>query len=133
MRLRRPNPRRPTDTIVSLVDVVFFLLVFALLTGRMDATAAFSVAPPVSVTGAELPGHGATVSISRDGQWALDSVSLTHDEVLLRLVTRLGETPALLIRIHADARTPLHRVLRFIEDLRRTGAQNVVLIATPGA
>ena len=50
-RLARPTDRRPPETLVALVDVVFFLLVFALLAGRMDATAPFDVAPPIGAHG----------------------------------------------------------------------------------
>ena len=66
-RLRRPVRQTPPETLIALVDVVFFLLVFFMLIGRLDATAPFRVTPPVSELGTDLPGGGATVSVAADG------------------------------------------------------------------
>ena len=47
MRLTRTPRRTPPESIIPLIDVVFFLLVFFMLIGRMDATAPFDVTPAV--------------------------------------------------------------------------------------
>ena len=57
MKLSRPPARQPPETIVALIDVVFFLLVFFMLIGRMDATAPFDVSPPTAATGCERSSH----------------------------------------------------------------------------
>ena len=41
MKLARPTRAQHSETIIALIDVVFFLLVFFMLIGRMDATAPF--------------------------------------------------------------------------------------------
>ena len=74
MKLKREPARQPPETITSLIDGVFFLLVFFMLIGRMDATAPFDVTPPTAGTGADMPAGGITVSVSETGQIALDSV-----------------------------------------------------------
>ena len=43
MKLSRPKRDQQSETIIALIDVVFFLLVFFMLIGRMDATAPFDV------------------------------------------------------------------------------------------
>ena len=45
MRLKARRGLTMPDPLVSLIDVVFFLLVFFMLVGRMDATAPFDVSP----------------------------------------------------------------------------------------
>ena len=47
MNLRRPSRSAQGEPTTALIDVVFFLLVFFMLIGRMDATAPFDVAPPL--------------------------------------------------------------------------------------
>ena len=72
MKLSRTPRRTPPETIIALIDVVFFLLIFFMLVGRMDATAPFDVLPPVAQTGVDMPGGGVTVSVASDGALALE-------------------------------------------------------------
>ncbi len=133
MRLTRPTPKRPPETIVALIDVVFFLLVFALLIGRMDATAPFRVTPPEAMNGADLPAGGLTASVSADGAVALNGQPMARNALLSASHRLLEVTPGTRIRINADGATALRHVLPLVEDLKRLGGQNIVLVATPDA
>lgn len=126
--LRRP-PRPPQrETIAPLIDAAFFLLVFALLAGRMDATAPFEVLPPVSTAGTPLPQGGATVSIAADGSMALDGVAMATDAVQAALI----EAAVPFVRINADAAAPLRHVLPLVAALEAAGPSRVALVVTPG-
>ncbi len=129
MRIARPPPRQPPETIVALIDVVFFLLVFFMLIGRMDATAPFEVTPPTALTGADMPAGGATLSVSADGDLALDGVEVTDIET--SLASRLEENPALLVRVNAHREAELRFVLPLMARIEAMGAQEVVLVVTP--
>lgn len=133
IRLSRPTSKRPPETIVALVDVVFFLLVFALLIGRMDATAPFSVAPPVAQTGADLPSGGLAASISSTGALALDGEAIDLSGLLSTSEAILRASPETRVRINADGTTALRHVLPLIESLKQVGASDIVLVVTPDA
>ena len=90
MRLSRPLKRRPPETIVALVDVVFFLLVFALLIGRMDATAPFNVTPPQAQTGTDMP--DTRLRINADG-----ATALLHVLPLVERLKQAGATDIVLV------------------------------------
>lgn len=132
MRLDRRPRRTAPETIVALIDVVFFLLVFFLLIGRMDATAPFEVLPPVSDSGTDLPGGGATVAIAVDGTLALDGAALSEAAVLESLRAMLRATPNLRVRINAHGAAPLHTLLPLAAAIEALGAREVVLVVTPG-
>lgn len=131
MRLHRPPRKDPPETIVALVDVVFFLLVFALLIGRMDATAPFSVRPPLAVTGTDMPAGGLTASVSADGALALDGELMALDSLLSASERALSKSQDLRIRVNADGSTTLRHVLPLVEDLKNIGARDIVLVVTP--
>ena len=133
MRLARPVYKRPPETIVALVDVVFFLLVFALLIGRMDATAPFSVIPPVAGTGTDLPQGGLTASVSADGALAMDGEEMTLNTLLSAAEAVLSNSPGTRLRINADGTTALRHVLPLVERLKSVGAADIVLVVTPDA
>ena len=131
MKLARPVTRQPPETIVALIDVVFFLLVFFMLIGRMDATAPFDVTPPTAETGADMPAGGITVSVSASGDLAVDGL-VVHEAALDQTITgRLAATSETLVRINAHRDTELRHVLPLVSRIEALGARDVVLVVTP--
>ncbi len=131
MKLARPVSKQPPETIVALIDVVFFLLVFFMLIGRMDATAPFDVSPPTAVTGADMPSGGITVSVSATGDLAVDGVITDQSSMDRVILNRLAEKSETLVRINAHRETELRFVLPLVSRIEELGAQDVVLVVTP--
>ncbi|MFA8385763.1 MAG: ExbD/TolR family protein [Pelagibaca sp.] len=131
MRLTRPVTRQPPETIVALIDVVFFLLVFFMLIGRMDATAPFDVTPPTSETGADMPSGGITVSVSASGHLAVDGLIVDEAALDQTITARLAATSDTLVRINGHRDTELRHVLPLVSRIEALGAQDVVLVVTP--
>ena len=132
MKLRRPPPRTERESVVALIDVTFFLLIFFMLVGRLDATAPFAVKPPMGQTGTDLPAGGITLSLSPDGDLALDGTPITHEALAQAITDRVAKNPKTLIRINADRITELRHVLSLITEFEDLGATDVALIVTPG-
>ncbi len=131
MKITRPAPRNQPETIIALIDVVFFLLVFFMLIGRMDATAPFEVTPPVAQTGADMPAGGITLSVSASGALALDGIALNPDDVSVQIEQALVQDPDVLIRINAHHLAVLRDILPLIAQFEAMGARDVVLVVTP--
>ncbi|KIN70007.1 Transport energizing protein, ExbD/TolR family [Sulfitobacter noctilucicola] len=131
MRLTRPPQRQTPETIIALIDVVFFLLVFFMLIGRMDATAPFDVTPPVAVTGADMPAGGITLSVGAEGEMAVDGQPT--GEPLPLLLEQLATNPDTLVRINAHHNAELRHVLPLIAELEASGARDVALVVTPAS
>ena len=131
MKLRRRARRQSPETIVALIDVVFFLLVFFMLVGRMDATSPFEVTPPRSTAGADMPGGGATATIAADGRLALDGREIERAGLLEGIGAQLAASPNLLVRINAHRETRLQNVLPLVTAIEALGVRDVVLVVTP--
>ncbi len=131
MRLRRRPRRDSPETIVALIDVVFFLLVFFLLVGRMDATAPFEVTPAEAATGVDMPGGGITVAVGADGALALDGIAVTEAALLDGIARRLVADPQGLVRLNAHRMARLRDVLPLVARIEALGAADVALVVTP--
>lgn len=131
MKLARRSRRLPPETIIPLIDVVFFLLIFFMLIGRMDATAPFAVYPAFSTTGTEMPGGGATLSIGANGELALNGAASALEPLLTQLTANLTEDPNQLVRINAHQEADLEHVLPLMARIEALGARDVVLVVTP--
>ncbi|RYH09339.1 biopolymer transporter ExbD [Tropicimonas sp. IMCC6043] len=131
MKLARRRRRDRPEPIIALIDVVFFLLVFSMLVGRMDATAPFRVQPAQSASGATLPGGGETVAIAADGALAFNGASIDEATLLESLAEVLAAQPQRLIRINAHHAAELRDFLPLVARIEALGAQDVVLVVTP--
>ncbi|MEQ6250646.1 biopolymer transporter ExbD [Sulfitobacter sp. HNIBRBA3233] len=133
MRLVRPDHRPATEPIIALIDVVFFLLVFFMLVARLDASAPFEVAPPLALSGQDMPGGGVTLSVGRDGRLAVDGTAVPGEDWERSVAAAMDRGQATLIRVNAHRDTPLRHILPLIEALERGGYGEVVLVVTPDA
>ena len=130
MRLSRPKSGSIGEPITALIDVVFFLLVFFMLIGRMDATSPFEVAPPEAHTGQDLPAGGLTVSMSADGALALDGVRMTTAELEAALENAVSPAPPRL-RINAHRHAQVRNLLPLVARAEGMGYADIALIVTP--
>ena len=131
MKLKRRTQPPPQETIVSLIDVIFFLLVFFMLVGRMDATAPFQVLPPISTAGESLPKGGTTIAVAENGALALDGEAIERAELLGRIGDLLTQNPELFVRINAHAAARLTNLLPLVTALEQAGVGDVVLVVSP--
>ncbi|NYS26071.1 biopolymer transporter ExbD [Rhodobacteraceae bacterium 2376] len=131
MRLQRPPPRAPMETIIAMIDVVFFLLVFFMLIGRMDASAPFEVLPPLGLSGSDLPAGGLIIAVAPDGRQALDGVEMDADAIIATLAARAADEPALPVRVNAHHAAPLSLVLPLLSRLEAAGLRDIGLVVTP--
>ncbi|WP_370281459.1 ExbD/TolR family protein [Pseudooceanicola sp.] len=131
MKLKRPPRRSAPETIVALIDVVFFLLVFFMLIGRLDATSPFELRPAGAVTGTDMPAGGVTLAIAADGALALDGAEADAAAVLDRIAARLETAPDTLVRVNADRAAHLSEVLPLVAGIEALGARDVMLVVTP--
>lgn len=131
MKLARPPRRTPPESIIALIDVVFFLLVFFMLIGRMDATAPFEVTPATAATGTDMPGGGVTIAVADDGAVALDGLAMPATDIAPRIAELITATPATLIRVNAHRDAELSAVLPLIAQIEAAGARDIVLVVTP--
>ena len=131
MKLTRPPARQAPETIIALIDVLVFLLVFFRLIGRMDATAPFEVTPPLALTGADMPAGGMTLSVGESGEMAVDGAPTA--EPLVPLLDGLAQNPETLVRINAHHAAELRHILPLIAELEAAGAKDVALVVTPAS
>ncbi|MEM6939717.1 MAG: biopolymer transporter ExbD [Pseudomonadota bacterium] len=131
MKLTRPPARQQPETIIALIDVVFFLLVFFMLIGRMDATAPFDVTPPEATTGSDMPAGGITLSVSATGFMALNGIPAADPVPLI--LAQLAQAPDTLVRINSHREAELRHILPLIARLEAAGARDVALVVTPAA
>jgi len=123
----RPN-RRPRENIVPMINVVFLLLIFFLMTAQIAPPDPFEITPPSSSSQAPADGP-ATLYIAPDGTLAFLQAR-GEDAVFAALAEAPKDSPLL---IRADAGLEASKLAGLLARLAAVGVANVALVTTPEA
>ncbi|MEM9060870.1 MAG: biopolymer transporter ExbD [Pseudomonadota bacterium] len=127
MDLSEPHRKPPTESIVPMINVVFLLLIFFLMTATIAPTEPFEVAPPQS--SAEIPAEAQQpLFVSASGELAWDDIR--GDAVFAAIATAgLGSTDDNILVIKADQAAPGVDIARLLKQLATFGIVRSQLVS----
>ena len=132
MILRRREARRARIEIVPMIDVVFFLLVFFMMSSL--ATAVYRGMPvnlPTAASGQLTRDDNAAITLARDGRTYLNREPTTLEALGDRLRALLSANPGLVVMINADGEVLHHRVVEVVDAARAAGVARVAIAVAP--
>ncbi|HSH44121.1 MAG TPA: biopolymer transporter ExbD [Arenicellales bacterium] len=131
MRFEPPRPRNDEERVLPLINVVFLLLIFFMLAGRIAATDPFRVEPPNSTSEGTVQVRKMILLIGADGRLALDGEVMAAPALRDRIQSVVADegNPGLLLK--ADGGAEATRVVGVMELLREAGLERVELLTVP--
>ncbi len=128
----RPKPREELElNLIPLIDVIFMLLIFFMLTTTFIHDRALNITLPVSNQGSEqrAPVQDHVIEIAQDGRIALDGHVLATDQLLstLRPLAKDGRP----FVVWADANVVNQKVVTVLDLIRAAGITKVGLGTQP--
>lgn len=117
--------------IAPLIDIVFLLLVFFMLTSTFLIPEAIELELPESRSGETVDELVVTVTLEQDG-----GVSVNGEEVGLAglraaLVPLLEQNPGSPVILRSDARSAVQQLLQVMDEIRAAGGSNIALATVP--
>lgn len=126
MQFARPRPRRPSEPALPMINVVFLLLIFFLISAQIAPPPPFELTPPE--TGAEAARAESDEAVLYLGpEGALAFGAARDAEVWPALAEAAPD--ALLIR--ADGEVPARTLATLLARLREAGIADVTLATVP--
>ncbi|GAB3678209.1 ExbD/TolR family protein [Salinisphaera aquimarina] len=126
---RRHRARNNGDeSILPLTNVVFLLLIFFMLAGRITGPQPFEVDPPRSASEAAADASAIEVQLSSTGALALDGKPVELDALTDVVRGELDAHPDWPLRLKADGGGDATRVVAVMHALRDAGATKLRLI-----
>ncbi len=128
--MRRARARRslPEVELTPLVDVLFMLIIFFVLTAVFSEPLL-----PVNLpgaTGERVSGKSFTISIDREGDLFSGDRALTREQAIERALASFREEKRVIIA--ADREVPYGYVVSFLDALRSAGVDSAGLLVDPG-
>ncbi len=113
--------------IAPLIDIVFLLLVFFMLTSTFLVPEAIELELPESSSAEPVETTPVTVSLDDQGRLALNGEPIERERLrpaLEALLKRDADAP---VTLKSDARTELQELLEIMDEIRAAGGDSVAL------
>ena len=111
--------------ITPLIDVVFILLIFFMLTSSFIEQEGIELTLPQAESSSSLENDTATVSISEDGTVYFNAEAVSIDELAKRAVIFVRDNPKGAVHIESDMALSVAKLVEVMDTLRKSGAQNL--------
>ena len=102
--LIKQKKKARSPNLVPLINIVFLLLIFFMLTGTLKRSDIFDISPPESSTGADAEAPELILLISKSNKLALNNQNIELSELNTKLLNIIQEYPLQEVLIKADGK-----------------------------
>lgn len=131
MRLETGHRRKAMINVTSLIDVVFLLLIFFVVTSTFLERPGLDLSLPEASSAEVAARDETTVVLAADGGTTLDGEPVAPGDLTEALRSRLEESATGRVVLEADERVPHGRVVQAMDAAREAGAAGLVVATRP--
>ncbi len=113
--------------IAPLIDIVFLLLVFFMLTSTFLVPEAIELELPKSASATTSEERPIVVAFNREGELALNGKTIQLSELGNAIKPLIADNSELTITLKSDAHTEVQQLLAIMDEIRAAGGNNVAL------
>ncbi len=125
MRIQSAPKRQTVESVIPMINVVFLLLIFFLMTAQITPPEPFEVSPPEAQL--DTPAEGQDIlHVSAEGDMAYQDAR--GEEVVLAALADYPESEPLMLR--ADRGVPAEKIATLLPKLAAAGVRNLKLVST---
>lgn len=119
-------------SITPLIDVIFLLLLFFMLTSSFMSKPGIKITLPRAVTAKPEKEHKITVYIDDDSSLYLNDTHITYEELEKSLISLLANSKVKnVITIKSDQNAPFGKVVYVIDTAKKINSEAVILSTDP--
>jgi len=132
MRVPRQEQPKARIEIIPMIDVIFFLLVFFMVsTLSMTINRGLPVNLPTAATSQRDLRENLNLTLTQDGEIFLNKEPITLQDLGPRVKTGLASEPELMVIINADGEVRHHTVVEVMDELRLAGISRLAIAVRP--
>jgi biopolymer transport protein ExbD len=132
MRVPRQAPSKARIEIIPMIDVIFFLLVFFMIsTLSMTVNRGLPVNLPTAATSQKEVGDNLDLTLTQDGKLFLNREPIALQELGQRVKAALAADSRLVVVINADGQSRHSSVIEVLDELRGAGVSRLAIAVKP--
>jgi len=128
MEFERRKRRHSHIDIAPLVDVVFLLLLFFMLTFNMALDQSISIRLPQSTSAEDLSASRIVILITREGEVLVQGQTVPLQVLSATLREQPSWRPEIPIHIRSDREVPVGLLVSVIDAVRHSGSRNFQIV-----
>ncbi len=118
--------------LTSLIDIVFMLLIYFLLTTNFMVDEGIKIKLPHASAAAPQTRQEITVYVDKDGRAYLMDAEVALDDMFARVKAMIGSDPDRLVVIKADREVILNKAVKVMDIVKAAGAGRLCLATEKG-
>lgn len=124
------QPRSPAndDNLIPLINIVFLLLIFFMLSGSFSKSTPFEITPPHSKSEAAVHDQPIILHVAADGSLALNDSPIELSALNTELEARFANDVQPHVQLKADMALEAASLLDVIDALKASGAKQMTLL-----
>ena len=123
------NTGKPEISMAPLVDIVFLLLIFFMVTTVFPDNDGLLIEKPSSENAAALTDEQIIIKLDQQGIAYMEGRAVSMDDIKRILKAELGIKPQLAVTIHADRRATTESLINTIDAAKAGGAKQLGIAA----
>jgi biopolymer transport protein ExbD len=133
MRIARKASEKARIEIIPMIDVIFFLLVFFMIsTLSMTINRGLPVNLPTAATSQKDVRDNVSLTVMQDGKIFLNKEPVTLQDMGPRVKAALAADPRLAVVINADGQVLHSTVVDILDELRQAGVSGLAIAVKSG-
>lgn len=128
MQIKRQKQRKSEIPVLPMVNVVFLLLVFFLVSGTIQKVEIVPIDPPEAESGKVLDEGHIVIVLGKYDEIILNDEMVQEDDIVDLVAKQLKDHPSKIITIKADQKLPASRLIRMMDYVKAAGGQNLSLV-----
>ncbi len=132
MKLQRPALKKARIEIIPMIDTIFFLLVFFMLTSLQTVKmSAPKVHLPNSSTSKLKPENKVVVTVDNQGKYYVDKAPVEFDGILPKLQEAVALNSNVTVVLNADKDEDMGELLKIMDIAKQANPGSLVMATTP--
>ena len=133
MRIPRKQSEKARIEIIPMIDVIFFLLVFFMVsTLSMTINRGLPVNLPTAASSQKGIRDNVSLTVLQDGKMFLNKEPITLQDMGQRVKAALASDPQLAVVINADGQVLHSTVVDILDELRQAGVSGLAIAVKSG-
>ena len=132
MKLQRTELKKARIEIIPMIDTIFFLLVFFMITSITQVQmSAKKVKLPTSTTAEAKPLTKVVLTVDDKGNYYVDRGEVDYKDILPVLQERVAENPDIVIVINCDKTQQVEQFQYALDIAQRANPASLMIATTP--